>query len=105
MSLWSVLATLRKNDEKHASLCNYRILKVSSGFFYHDASKEMPNEVMPLRLVDCRYFGASLTQQNQWLLRHTPAFSAGEVGYWDQDKVLLTVQMISTVQIYAGVLS
>jgi len=26
----------------------------------------------------------------------------GEVGYWDQDKVLLTVQMISTVQIYAG---
>lgn len=73
--------------------------------FYHDASKEMPNEVMPLRLVDCRYFGASLTQQNQWLLRHTPAFSAREVGYWDQDKVLLTVQMISTVQIYAGVLS
>ncbi|CAK9019510.1 Protein LOW PSII ACCUMULATION 1 [Durusdinium trenchii] len=27
----------------------------------------------------------------------------GEVGYWDQDQVLLTVQMISTVQIYAGV--
>eukprot|EP00435_Cladocopium_sp_Y103_P053061 s143_g16.t2 len=26
----------------------------------------------------------------------------GEVGYWDQDSVLLTVQMISTVQIYAG---
>lgn len=26
----------------------------------------------------------------------------GEVGYWDQDAVLLTVQMISTVQIYAG---
>ncbi|CAJ1329421.1 unnamed protein product [Effrenium voratum] len=26
----------------------------------------------------------------------------GEVGYWDQDLVLLTVQMISTVQIYAG---
>lgn len=26
----------------------------------------------------------------------------GEVGYWDQDQVLLTVQMISTVQIYAG---
>ncbi|CAE7417116.1 RDH8 [Symbiodinium natans] len=26
----------------------------------------------------------------------------GEVGYWDQDQVLLTVQMVSTVQIYAG---
>ncbi|CAE7696630.1 unnamed protein product [Symbiodinium pilosum] len=27
----------------------------------------------------------------------------GEVGYWDQNEVLLTVQMISTVQIFAGV--
>ena len=24
-------------------------------------------------------------------------------GYWDQDMVLLTVQMVSTVQIFAGV--
>lgn len=108
MSLWSVLATLRKNNEKNASLCDYRILKVSSGIFIMMPLRKcqaLPNEVMPLGLVDCRYFGASLTQQNQWLLRHTPAFSAREVGYWDQDKVLLTVQMISTVQIYAGVLS
>lgn len=29
----SVLATLQKKNEKKASLCNYRILKVSSGFF------------------------------------------------------------------------
>ena len=27
----------------------------------------------------------------------------GQVGMWDQDQVLLTVQMISTVQIFAGV--
>lgn len=29
--------------------------------------------------------------------------AATEVGQWDQDAVLLTVQMISTVQIFAGV--
>lgn len=37
-------------------------------------------------------------QSQRWIFRDPP-----QVGQWDQDAVLLTVQMISTVQIFAGV--
>lgn len=64
--------------------------------FFNAEQNHLKHGDLSTFMVSNRFVGTSFEQSSAVDL------SSPQVGQWDQDAVLLTVQMISTVQIFAG---